>query len=140
MDIAGDFRLANQTKAYCLICVCSWSSAALFAPLRSLSSTEVLQGLETSMTSVGRMMPVKIYSDSAPSFLSLNEARQGVETGGMEDREYQNLEKEISEQGIKLVNHSPYSPHKTGKVERKVANLKAMLKAHCGNLTNLDFF
>ena len=53
------------------------------------------------MTSVGRMMPVKIYSDSAPSFLSLNEARQGVETGGMEDREYQNLEKGISEQDNK---------------------------------------
>ena len=140
MDIAGAFQLKNQEKAYCLINVCSWSSAVLLAPLRSLSASEVLQGLESSMTSIGRVMPVKIYSDSAPSFLTLNEARQGIETGGMEDSEYQNLKKEISEQGIKLVNHAPFSPHKTGKVERKVANLKQMIKAHTGNLKNLDFF
>ena len=55
MDIAGDFKLKNQEKAYCLISVCSWSSAALLAPLKSLSASEVLQGLETSMTSIGRM-------------------------------------------------------------------------------------
>ena len=84
MDIAGDFKLKDQMKAYCLICCCSWSSAVLFSPLRSLSATEVLQGLETSMTSVGRVMPFKIYSDSAPSFLSLKEIRQGKETGGMD--------------------------------------------------------
>ena len=81
------------------------------------------------MTSVGRVMPFKIYSDSAPSFLSLKEIRQGKETGGMEDREYQELEREINERGVRFVNHSPYSPHKTGRVERKASNLKAMLNS-----------
>ena len=59
------------------------------------------------MASIGRTMPVRIYSDSAPSFISLNETRKGVETAGMDDEEYQNLKEKISEQGIKLVNHSP---------------------------------
>ena len=140
MDVAGYFELKDQVKAYCLISCCSWSSAVLFSPLRSLSATEVLQGLETAMTSVGRGMPHQIYSDSAPSFLSLKEIRQGKETGGMEDDEYQELEREITERGVRLINHSPFSPHKTGRVERKVSNLKAMLRAHTGNLRNIDYF
>ena len=45
------------------------------------------------MTSVGRTMPVRIYSDSAPSFILLNKARMGVETAGMDDAEYQDLKK-----------------------------------------------
>jgi hypothetical protein len=96
MDVAGHFELKDQVKAYCLISCCSWSSAVLFSPLRSLSATEVLQGLETAMTSVGPGMPHQIYSDSAPSFISLKEIRQGRETGEMEDEEYRNLEREIT--------------------------------------------
>ena len=84
-------------------------------------------------------MPVKIYSDSAPSFISLNEARRGVETSGMDDEEYLNLKGKISEQGIKLVNHCAYAPHKTGKVERKVASLKVLLRAHYAHLTDLNY-
>ena len=37
------------------------------------------------------------------------------------------------------MNHSPYSPHKTGKVERKVASLKVLLRAHYGHLTDLNY-
>ena len=57
----------------------------------------------------------------------------------MDDEEYLNLKGKISEQGIKLVNHSPYSPHKTGKVERKVASLQVLLRAHYAHLTDLNY-
>ena len=63
MDVAGHFELKDQVKAYCRISCCSWSSAVLFSPLRSLSATEVLQGLETAMTSVGRGMGVQEDGD-----------------------------------------------------------------------------
>ena len=107
-------------KVYCLILCCSWSSAVPFSPLRSLPATEVLQGLETSMISVGRVMPFLPVSQG-------DKTRQG--TRGMENREYQELEREINERGVRFVNHSPYSPHKTGRVERKASNLKAMLNS-----------
>ena len=122
-------RLAANLKAYVLVSVCSWSTAVLFAPLLSLTASEILQVLEVCMTSVGRTMPVKVYSDSAPSFISLNESRQGVETSPMSDEEYLDLQRKINEQGIKLVNHCAYAPNKTGRVERKVASLKVLLRA-----------
>ena len=111
----------------------------LFAPLLSLSASEILQALEVSMTSVGRTMPVKVYSDSALSFILLNESRQGVETSQMNDEEYLDLQRKITEQGIKLVNHCAYAPHKTGKVERKVASLKVLLRAHYSHLSDLNY-
>ena len=50
MDIAGDFRLANQVKAYYLISVCSWSSAALFAPLRLKPLSRMPATLDSLLT------------------------------------------------------------------------------------------
>ena len=35
--------------------------------------------------------------------------------------------------------HSPHAPNKTGKVERKVASLKVLLRAHYSHLSDLDY-
>ena len=67
------------------------------------------------MMSMGKTVPQKVYSDAAPSFLTLNDSRQGAETSHLTDPEYLKLQGSLTKQGVQVVHHSAYSPYKTGK-------------------------
>ena len=139
IDFAGEFLLKDNLKTYCLVTVCSWSGAVIFQPLLSMTAAETLKALELSMASIGRTAPSKVYCDSAPSFLSLNQTQTSPETSSLSDPEYVRLRDSLTRAGIEVKAHAAYAPFRTGKVEAMVKQLKRMLTAHYGYLKDLTY-